>query len=113
MTSTSAAESRLDGVQRLVFFAFPLHQPAKPETKRAEHLGAVAVPMLFLRGTRDELVTPALLEPVCKKLGKLATLHWLDTADHGFRTLKLSRKSNEDVFAEMARVVRDWASRLN
>ncbi len=112
MTSTAAADSPLDGVHGLVFFAFPLHQPGKPDTKRAEHLGAVAVPMLFLSGTRDELATPALLEPVCKKLGKRATLHWLDTADHGFRTLKRSRKSDEDVFAEMARVVRDWASRL-
>ncbi len=46
------------------------------------------------------------------KLGRLATLHPLDTADHGFRTLKRSRKGEEDVFAEMARVVRDWASRL-
>jgi uncharacterized protein len=112
MTSTAASESPLDGVHGLVFFAFPLHQPGKPDTKRAEHLGAVAVPMLFLSGTRDELAIPALLQPVCNKLGRLATLHPLDTADHGFRTLKRSRKGEEDVFAEMARVVRDWASRL-
>jgi uncharacterized protein len=36
----------------------------------------------------------------------------LDTADHGFRTLKRSRKSEEDVFVEMARVVHEWASGL-
>jgi predicted alpha/beta-hydrolase family hydrolase len=112
MTSTAASESPLDGVRGLVFFAFPLHMPGKPDTKRAEHLGAVTVPMLFLSGTRDELADLDLLQPVCKKLGKRATLHQLDTADHGFRTLKRSRKSAEDVFVEMARVVRDWASRL-
>ncbi len=112
MSSTAASESPLDGVHGLVFFAFPLHLSGKPDTKRAEHLGSVTVPMLFLSGTRDELALPALLQPVCKKLGRLATLHPLDTADHGFRTLKRSRKSEEDVFAEMARVVRDWASRL-
>jgi predicted alpha/beta-hydrolase family hydrolase len=112
MTSTAASESPLDGVHGLVFFAFPLHQPGKPDTKRAEHLGAVTVPMLFLSGTRDELADHDLLQPVCKKLGRRATLHRLDTADHGFRTLKRSRKSEEDVFVEMARVVRDWASRL-
>ena len=111
MTSTAAAQSPLEDVLGLVFFAFPLHQPGKPDTKRAEHLGAVAVPMLFLSGTRDELAIPALLQPVCKQLGRLATLHSLDAADHGFRTLKRSRKTEEDVFAEMARVVRDWASR--
>jgi predicted alpha/beta-hydrolase family hydrolase len=112
MTSTAASESLLDGVHGLVFFAFPLHQPGKPESKRAEHLSAVTVPMLFLSGTRDELADLDLLRPVCKKLGKRATLHLLDTADHGFRTLKRSRKSDEDVFVEMARIVREWASRL-
>ena len=112
MTSTAASESPLDGVHGLVFFAFPLHQPGKPESKRADHLSAVAVPMLFLSGTRDELADLDLLQTVCKKLGKRATLHPLDTADHGFRTLKRSRKSEEDVFVEMARVVREWASSL-
>jgi predicted alpha/beta-hydrolase family hydrolase len=99
-------------VRGLVFFAFPLHQPGQPDTKRAEHLGSVTVPMLFLSGTRDELATPDLLQAVCKKLGKRATLHPLDTADHGFRTLKRSRKSDEDVFVEMARVLREWVSKL-
>ena len=112
MTSTAASESPLDGVRGLVFFAFPLHQPGKPDTKRAEHLSAVTVPMLFLSGTRDELAKLDLLRSVSKKLGKRATLHLLDTADHGFRTLKRSRKSEEDVFAEMARIVGEWASQL-
>lgn len=49
---------------------------------------------------------------ICKKLGKRATLHPLDTADHGFRILKRSRRSEEDVFVEMARIVREWASKL-
>jgi predicted alpha/beta-hydrolase family hydrolase len=112
MTSTAASETPLDGVQGLVFFSFPLHSPGKPHTKRADHLSAVTVPMLFLSGTRDELAELKLLEPVCKKLGKRATLHLLDTADHGFRILKRSRKSTEDVFVEMARVLRAWASKL-
>ena len=112
MTSTAASESPLDGVRALVFFAFPLHQPGRPATKRADHLTAVTVPMLFLSGTRDELADLSLLQPVCKKLGRRATLHLLDTADHGFRTLKRSRQSEEDVFVEMARIVREWASRL-
>ena len=113
MTSTAASEAPLEHVRGLAFFAFPLHQPGKPDTKRAEHLSAVTIPMLFLSGTRDELADLDLLEPTCKKLGKRATLHLLETADHGFRILKRSRKSDEDVFVEMARVLREWASRLN
>jgi uncharacterized protein len=86
-----------------------LHQPGKLDAKRADHLSAVTVPMLFLSGTRDEMASLDLLQPVCKKLGKRATLHLLDTADHGFRILKRSRKSDEDVFVEMARVLKEWA----
>src|SRR5262245_51655985 len=109
MTSTAASESPLDGVRGLVFFSFPLHQPGQPDTKRADHLASVTVPMLFLSGTRDVLADLNLLQPICKKLGKRATLHLLDTADHGFRILKKTRKSDEDVFVEMARALKDWA----
>jgi uncharacterized protein len=68
--------------------------------------------MLFLSGTRDELATMDLLRPVCAKLGARATLHAVDTADHGYKVLKRSRTSDEDVFVEMARVVHAWASTL-
>jgi predicted alpha/beta-hydrolase family hydrolase len=112
MTSTAASEHSLDAVCGLVFFSFPLHQPGKPATERADHLASVGVPMLFLSGTRDQLADLDLLRKVCEKLGRRATLRILDTADHGFRILKRSRKSDEDIFVEMARVVREWASRL-
>ncbi len=112
MTSTAASEFSLEGVKGLVFLAFPLHKPGKPDIERARHLGAITVPMLFISGSRDQLANLALLQTVCSKLGKRATLHLLDTADHGFRILKLTRYSNEDVFAEAARVASEWASSL-
>ena len=108
MTSTAASESPLDAIG-LVFFAFPLHQAKQPDIKRAEHLSRVTIPMLFLSGTRDDLADMNLLKPVCAQL-ELATLHPLETADHGFKTLKRSR--TEDVFVEMAGVLRQWASNL-
>ena len=112
MTSTAASESPLEGVRGLVFFSFPLHLAAKPETKRADHLTSVTVPMLFLSGSRDELAELSLLRPVCERLGERATLHVLDTADHSYKILKKTRTSDEDVFVEMARVMRDWAAKL-
>jgi predicted alpha/beta-hydrolase family hydrolase len=112
MTSTAASQAPLEGVRGLVFFSFPLHQPGKPDTKRAAHLDAVTVPMLFLSGTRDELAGLELLQPVIKKLGRRATLHLLDTSDHGYKILKRSRSSALDVFVEMAGVVSDWAAKL-
>lgn len=112
MTTTAASEAPLENVIGLVLSSFPLHPPGAPDTKRAEHLNIVTVPMLFLSGTRDPLAELDLFKPVVKKLGKLATLHLLDTADHSYKVQKKARKTDEDVFAEMARVTAEWASRL-
>ncbi|MGD9630157.1 MAG: alpha/beta family hydrolase [Pyrinomonadaceae bacterium] len=110
MTTTAQSELPLDNVAGLVLFSFPLHLPGRPDTKRAEHLAGIDIPMLFLSGTRDELAALDLLEPAIRELGKRATLHLIDTANHSYKVLKKTRKSAEDVFSEMARVVRDWAT---
>ena len=89
----------------LVFCSFPLHMPGKPDTKRAQHLAQIRQPMLFLSGTHDELAERALLEPLVTSLPN-AQLHWLETADHGYRVQKRTRASTESVFDEMARVAR-------
>jgi predicted alpha/beta-hydrolase family hydrolase len=112
MTSTAQSETPIEHVKGLVFFSFPLHPADKPDTKRADHLALVKVPMLFLTGTRDALAELDLLKPVVKKLGKRATLHLVDTADHSFKILKTKRASFEDVFDEMARVTAEWAANL-
>src|SRR5690606_8990538 len=93
----------------LIFCAFPLHAPGKPDVKRAAHLAAIREPMLFLSGTRDRLAEPPLLETVVRSL-PAAELHWLDTADHGYRTLARTRKG-ENVFDEMARAARAFIDR--
>lgn len=112
MSSLTAAEALIEHVRGLVFFAFPLHPSGREGTERAEHLADVTVPMLFLSGTRDKLAVLDLLEPVCENLGDKATLHLLDTADHGFKVLK-RRKTEEDVFVEMARVLSEWIETLD
>ena len=108
MTSTAQSESPIEGVAGLIFFSFPLHPAGAPDTKRADHLFNIKIPMLFLSGTRDALAELDLLEPTVKKLGKNATLHLLDTADHSFKILKRTRNSGEDVFTEIVRVTREW-----
>jgi len=94
----------------LVFCSFPLHMPGKPATSRAAHLASITKPMLFLSGTRDELADATLLREIVAALAN-AELHWLDTADHGYRVLKRARASSEDVFDEIARVARDFVDR--
>jgi len=113
MTSTAQSEKPIEGVKGLVFFAFPLHPAGDPATKRADHLANIDIPMLFLSGTRDALGALELLEPVVKGLGKNASLHLLDTADHSFKVLKTKRRATENVFAEIARVVAKWSADLS
>jgi len=112
MTTTAQSEQPLENVKGLVLFSFPLHLPGRPDTKRAEHLAGIKIPMLFLTGTRDELATLDLLEPAIKKLGKRATLHLIDTANHSYKILKRSRSSGEDVFAEMAHETCSWIGKV-
>jgi hypothetical protein len=112
MSSQAASQRLLEGVRGLVSFGFPLHPPNKPGTKRAEHLADVQVPMLFLQGTRDTLADLKLLRPICKDLGKVATLHVIETADHSFHVLKSSGKSDADVLRELAETTASWAENL-
>ena len=112
MTTTAQSEAPLENVKGLVLFSFPLHMPGRPDTKRAEHLANIKIPLFFLTGSRDEFANLDLFEPVVKNLGKRATLHLLDTANHSYKILKKTRTSTEDVFVEMARVAADWAGRF-
>jgi uncharacterized protein len=112
MTSLAAAEHGLGDVRGLVFFGFPLHPPNQPGTKRAEHLGEVRLPMLFLQGTRDALADLKLLRPICAKLGAQVTLHVIEGADHSFHVLRSSGKTDEGVLEELARSVSVWTKKL-
>jgi predicted alpha/beta-hydrolase family hydrolase len=112
MTSQAVAQRPLDGVRGLVFFGFPLHPPNQPGTKRADHLAKVAMPMLFLQGTRDTLADLKLLRPVCRKLGSRATLHVIETADHSFHVLKKSGRSDPEVLRELAEKTASWAEEI-
>ena len=109
MTSQGAAQGLLPEVKGLVFFGFPLHPPKQPGTKRADHLARVAVPMLFLQGTRDTLADLTLLRPICAQLGSRATLHIIDTADHSFHVLKSAKRTDADVLRELAQTTASWA----
>lgn len=108
MTSQAQALDPLSGVRGLVFFAWPLHPSGKPGTDRAEHLSNVKIPMLFLQGTADTLAETKLLKPVVAKLGKRATLHLVDQADHSFHVPAKSGRKDPDVLDEILDVARDW-----
>jgi predicted alpha/beta-hydrolase family hydrolase len=109
MTSQAQAAAPLPGVHGLAFVGFPLHPAGKPSTDRADHLNAIKLPMLFLQGTRDTLAEVALIEGVVKRLGRLATLHLVDGADHSFHVLARSGRNDREVMSEILDAFAGWA----
>jgi predicted alpha/beta-hydrolase family hydrolase len=112
MTSGAQAREPLPGVRALVFLGFPLHPPKQPGVSRAEHLGGVHIPMLFLQGTRDDLADLTLVTGVCRDLGPRATLHVVDGANHAFEVLKRSGRTNEEVREEVVQTTEEWCRAL-
>jgi len=108
MSSQAQAEQAMPGVRGLVFVGFPLHPPGEPSEVRAEHLAQVALPMLFLQGTRDELADLALIRAVTGRLGARATLKILEHADHSFHVLAKSGRTDAQVLAELLDATAAW-----
>jgi predicted alpha/beta-hydrolase family hydrolase len=108
MTSQAQAIEPLPGVRGLAFIGFPLHPAGKPSVERAEHLRDVKIPMLFLQGTRDELATLKLLQPLIDQLGARATLKLLQDADHSFHVPARSGRKDAEVRAQMLDALATW-----
>ena len=108
MTSQTQAKASLQGVWGLAFLGFPLHPAGRPSQDRAEHLFDVQIPMLFLQGTRDALASLDQLEPLCKKLGTLATLKLFADADHSFHVPVRTGRKDTQVLGDVVDVLAVW-----
>lgn len=108
MTSQAQSKAPLPGVKGLAFLGFPLHADKKPSSERADHLAQVAIPMLFLQGTRDGLADLGHLKPVIAALGAKATLHEIEGGDHSFAVLKKSGRTNDEALAEVLDTLAAW-----
>ncbi|MFZ1952892.1 MAG: alpha/beta family hydrolase [Pseudolabrys sp.] len=108
MTSQTQAKTSLQGVRGLAFLGFPLHPAGHPSQNRAEHLFEVQIPMLFLQGTRDTLASLDQLEPLCKKLGRRATLKLLADADHSFHVPARTGRNDVQVLGDALDALAAW-----
>ena len=100
----AAAGEPLDG---LVFLGYPLHPAGRPQQLRDAHLPRIAVPMLFLTGTRDALCPLDTLRPILARLPQ-ATLHVVEDGDHSFAVRKKSGRTAEMVLDELADATVGW-----
>jgi uncharacterized protein len=112
MTSQAQAALPLIGVRGLVFLGFPLHPAGRPADARAAHLADVAIPMLFVQGTRDALADLTLLRPVIERLGARAALQLVADADHSFHVPARSGRKDPEVRGEMLDGLAEWIRRL-
>ncbi|HVE53191.1 MAG TPA: alpha/beta family hydrolase [Ramlibacter sp.] len=108
MTSQAQAAEALPGVRGLAFAGFPLHPSGKPSLQRAVHLAGVALPMLFLQGTRDALAELPLVRDALAPLGPRATLHVVEGADHAFHVLVRSGRTDAEVIGELCETMAGW-----
>ena len=101
MTSMADSESPLPNVRGVVLMGFPL----KGDLERAAHFANGTMPLLFLQGTADTLGNADQIKQVVGSIGKRATLHFVQSADHGF---KVPDRPDEEVIGELARYIADW-----
>jgi predicted alpha/beta-hydrolase family hydrolase len=100
-----AAGAPADG---LVFHGYPLHPPGRPDRVRKDHLPRVAVPMLFVEGTRDPFCPLDTLRDVVAETGIDARVAVIDDGDHSFKVRKSTGRSTPEAWQEVVDHTASW-----
>lgn len=69
----------------LVLLSYPLHPPGKPDELRIDHFADIAVPTLFVSGTKDPFASPEELERHAKAVKGPVELVFLEGEPHSPR----------------------------
>ena len=69
----------------LLLVSYPLHPPGKPDKLRTQHFPDIAVPCLFVSGTKDAFGTPGELEAATSSIPGHVTHVWIEGGDHSLR----------------------------
>ena len=94
-----------------VAYAYPLHPPGRQDRLRVEHLPEISVPVLMVIGSRDTFVTEELYDEHVRGLPNVTT-KVLEGADHGWKVLKRSGRTQDEVFDEAVDTTVDWLGRI-
>jgi len=100
--ASHVAAQGVEGVSGLVFLGYPLHPPGRPQQRRDAHLPAIAQPMLFVQGSRDEFGTAGDIRELLPRLNPHAQLFEVADGDHSFKVrVKTTGKKQDAVFTEI------------
>jgi uncharacterized protein len=97
----------------LTLISYPLHPPGRPDQLRVEHLERIAVPVLFVSGTRDPFGTTEELQQHARGVKGPVTFSWVETGDHGLKPLKSSGRTAPEVLDSVAATIVDWVRGLS
>jgi uncharacterized protein len=67
--------------EALLLCSYPLHPPGRPDQLRTQHLDKIAVPVLFVHGTKDPFGSPEEMRAAAKLVHQ-ARLHFIEGAGH-------------------------------
>ncbi len=100
-----AAEAR-----GLVYLGYPLHPPGRVDKLRADHLGAIEVPQLFVQGSKDALADRGELARVLSGV-RGARLVEVEGGDHSLARSRRDPMRDADAWIdEVARFVSEVAT---
>jgi predicted alpha/beta-hydrolase family hydrolase len=87
----------------LVLISYPLHPPGRPDQLRIAHLPSLAVPCLFVHGTKDPFATADELRAHTAVIKGPVTHEWIDGGRHD---LKGADRRIATIVAEWVRALR-------
>jgi predicted alpha/beta-hydrolase family hydrolase len=96
----------------LLLAAYPLHPAGRPEKLRDAHLPDIRCPVLCFNGTRDALCRPDLMKRTLQTVTAAWTMHWIVGADHSFKVLRSSGRTDAQVDDEVGEAARRWLAKI-
>jgi predicted alpha/beta-hydrolase family hydrolase len=105
----AGARLRVDGV---FLMGFPLHPLGKVELADPGQLFRIISPMLFLQGARDRHCDLDVLRQTLTRGGAPTNLQVIKDADHHFKVLKKSERTEEEIREELLGCIANWIQKL-
>lgn len=96
----------------LLLLGYPLHAAGRTEQPRADHFPRITVPTLFVSGTADALASRQAMARHARRIRGRVAFHWIERADHGFKTRRSSGVDPEAALAAAAGAAATWVAAL-